>query len=250
MEIPSVPNTGRMVDYFLGGSHHFPIDVEAAKGFTQAYPDSATFFRTLRDFNGRVCRYIESQGINQFLVFAGGVPTCGNVHESVPQAKVLYTDIDPANIEFGREILAGKSNTDYTFCDATNLDTLDESVVSQVLGTIQRLGIVFIGVSAFIPDEVLANILDKLYDWAPSGSFLAIDFDGEAAVHFPQLLKLLDSMGAPLYMRNPTTFKPLLGRWQLTKHGILPDAVWKAELSVNPIDYSEPVFSYGCVVYK
>jgi hypothetical protein len=26
MEVPSVPNTGRMVDYFLGGSHHLTLE--------------------------------------------------------------------------------------------------------------------------------------------------------------------------------------------------------------------------------
>ncbi len=81
MKAPSVPNTGRMVDYWLGGSHYFPIDVEAAKLFEDAYPNFQVFFKKLRDFNGRASRYIESQGINRFIVFAAGVPTCGNVSQ-------------------------------------------------------------------------------------------------------------------------------------------------------------------------
>ncbi|MBD2085503.1 SAM-dependent methyltransferase [Trichocoleus sp. ST-U3] len=244
------PNTARMIDYWLGGSHYFPIDVEAAKVCAGVYPDFPTVFRELRDYIGQVSRYIESQGIDQFIVFGSGLPTCGNVHEVVAQAKVLYTDIDRANIKLGQEILAENSNAGYTFCDATNLDTLEQSVVAQVLGSIRRLGMVFVGVAAFIPDEIMTQMLDQLYDWAPAGSFLALDFDGEAGIVYPEMLELLDSMGAHVYMRNPETIRALLGRWQLTEHGILPVEAWQADLSAKPIEASEPVFMYGCVVYK
>lgn len=248
--IPSVPNTARILDYWLGGSHHFPIDVEAAKLFEDLYPDFPAVFRTLRDYIGRVARSIELQGVDQFVVFGSGLPTCGNVHEAVPQARVLYTDIDPDNIKLGQQILADRPNADYTFCDAANLDTLDRSVVDRVLGPIRRLGMIFVGVCAFIPDRILTNMFDLLYDWAPAGSFLALDFDGEALAQYPKVLELLNEMGAHLYMRNPTTIRPLLGRWQLTHHGILPVSVWQAELSAKPAEIREPVFMYGCVVYK
>lgn len=250
MELPTVPNTARMIDYWLGGSHYFPVDLEGVKLFEQGYPHFREVFQNLRDYTGRVSRYIESQGINQFIVFGSGLPTCGNVHEVVPQSKVLYTDIDSDNIKLGREILADNPNSKYTFCDATNLDSLEQSEVNQALGSLRRLGLIFVGVAAFIPDEILTAVLDKLYDWAPAGSFLALDFDGEVGLQYPQLLEFLDSMGAHLYLRNPTTIKPLLGRWQLTKPGILPVSLWEAELSAQPQVNHEAVFMYGCVVYK
>lgn len=250
METPSVPNTGRILDYWLGGSHHFSVDVEAAKVFEQVYPQFPKVFRTLRDYIGRASRYIESQGIDQFVVFGSGLPTCDNVHEAVPQAKVLYTDIDAANIQLGQELLANSPNANYTFCDAKNLDSLDQSVVNETLGSLQRLGMVFVGVSAFIPDDILTEMLDKLYDWVPAGSFLALDFDGEAGLQYPQLIELMDSLDAHLYMRNPATIKPLLGRWQLSEHGILPVSAWQAELPIQEGEITEPVFMYGCLVYK
>ncbi|MBE9200254.1 MULTISPECIES: SAM-dependent methyltransferase [unclassified Nodularia (in: cyanobacteria)] len=250
METPSIPNTGRILDYWLGGSHHFLVDVEAAKVFEQVYPQFPKVFRTLRDYIGRASRYIESQGIDQFVVFGSGLPTCDNVHEAVPQAKVLYTDIDAANIQLGQELLANSPNANYTFCDAKNLNSLDQSVVTETLGSLQRLGIVFVGVSAFIPDDILTEMLDKLYDWVPAGSFLALDFDGEAGLQYPQLIELMDSLDAHLYMRNPATIKPLLGRWQLSEHGILPVSAWQAELPIQHREITEPVFMYGCLVYK
>lgn len=248
MEAPSVPNTARILDYWLGGSHHFPIDIEGAKLFDAVYDDFPTVFRTLRAYIGRVSRYIAAQEIDQFIVFGSGLPTCGNVHEAVPQARVLYTDIDPVNIEYGTTILAGNPHVAYTFCDASQLSTLDTAVVNRVLGPPRRLGLVFIGVSAFIPDPVLQEMFDALYAWAPAGSFLALDFDGEALGAHPRALELLESMGAPLYMRNPSTIRPLLGRWNVTPHDILPVEQWQAEQAAPPTD--EPVFMYGCVVQK
>lgn len=250
MEIPSIPNTGRIVDYWLGGEHHFPPDTEGGKLFDSVYPHFPTVFRAERGFVGRATRYIASQGIDQFLVFGAGIPTQGNVHEVVPQARVLYSDIDPINIELGKQILASHPQADYTCCDVTNLDTLDQAVVTQVLGSIHRLGIVFTGVAAFLSDEALVKLFDTLYDRVPQRSFFAMDFDGEASARTPRLLELLNSMSAPLYMRNPATIQPLLGRWQLTATGIQPVAAWQAEPAAKPIEMSEPVFHYGCVVYK
>jgi hypothetical protein len=249
MDTPSIPNTGRILDYWLGGSHHFPVDIEAAKVFEQACSTLPQVFCTLRNYIGRVSRYIESQGINQFIVFGAGLPTCGNVHEAVPQAKVLYTDIDEANVQLGQELLDNHPNANYTFCDAANLESLDQLTVNETLGSVQKLGMVFVGVSAFIPDDVLTHILDQLYDWVPVGSFLALDFDGEALQNYPSVLELLDSLDAHLYMRNPSTIKPLLGRWQLSEQGILPVSIWEADLP-QVRDSDEPVFMYGCVVYK
>jgi O-methyltransferase involved in polyketide biosynthesis len=193
---------------------------------------------------------MESQGINQFVVFGAGLPTCGNVHEAAPQSKVVYTDIDQANIEIGRALLANNPQADYSFCDVTNLMTLDQSVIANVLGNVQRLGIVLIGVCAFIQDETLTQVLERLYDWSPAGSILALDFDGEAAAEYPQLLQLMDSLGAHLYLRNPAMIKPLLGRWRLSSAGILPVSMWEAEVSSQVTEINERAFMYGCVVYK
>jgi len=55
---PSQPSTARMIDYWLGGYDHFPIDVAAAQAFEQAYGPCADIFRSLRAFLGRLPGYI------------------------------------------------------------------------------------------------------------------------------------------------------------------------------------------------
>ena len=59
ISIPSFPNTGRMVDYWLGGSHHFPVYIEAAKLFEEAYSNLRTFFEQVkRSLIGELCQLL------------------------------------------------------------------------------------------------------------------------------------------------------------------------------------------------
>src|SRR5689334_20966330 len=114
-ENPAVPNTARMIDYWLGGRHHLPVDIAGAMAFTEVFPGCQSVFQSLRRFLVRASRHIHAQGVGQFLVLGSGLPTCMNVHEAVPEARVLYTDIDPINIKLGREILGDVPRTGYTF---------------------------------------------------------------------------------------------------------------------------------------
>lgn len=243
---PSAPNTGRILDHWLGGRHHFPPDIGAAQAFDAAYGDFPAVFSTLRQYIGRASRFVRGQGIDQFLVFGAGIPTRGNVHECVPDARVLYTDIDPVNVALGRQILAETPNADYAYCDASDLSTLDRGEVERVLGPLRRLGIVFVGVSVFIPDDLLRAAFDALYDLAPPGSLMVLDFDSDMLSNHPAVLDLLAAAGAPFFMRNPPDIEPLLGRWKLTEEGIRPVAAWR-----NPEGEPDvPTFMWGAVVTR
>lgn len=237
---PAAPNTGRILDYWLGGTHHFAADRAAAAAFDAIYGDFPRVFRTLRDFIGRASQYIAAQGVDQFLVLGSGIPTQGNVHEAVPSAKVVYTDIDLLNIELGSQILAGSPNTGYGYCDARDFSTLDGELVERVLGPKQRLGVVVVGCAVFIPDERLRALYAALHAWAPMGSFLAFDFDSREIANHPAALALL---GDDLFMRTPSDFAPLLGPWQTTEDSIAPVAAWRTGGAPVAI----PTFMYGGV---
>ncbi len=221
---PTAPNTGRMFDYWLGGSHHYPVDVAAAKAFEAVFTDFRQVFRALRGFIGRASRYIQVQGVDQFLVLGSGLPTQGNVHETVTGARVVYTDIDDSNVALGQRILAGVPGTGYLRCDATDLSTLDLDAVRQVLGPLRRLGIIVVGVEAFMTDEQIRAAFQQLYDLAPPGSYLAFDCDSPKALDHPELVKM---MGPAFHMRTPAQLEAVLGPWRLTEDGIQPVAVWR-----------------------
>jgi O-methyltransferase involved in polyketide biosynthesis len=246
MEVPQAPNTGRILDYWLGGNHHFPPDVMAAQAFDELYDGFPRVFSTLRGFIGRAVRSVADQGISQFLVLGSGIPTKGNVHEAAPGARVLYTDIDRVNVDLGKQILADAPRADYAYCDAADLGTLDQDAVSRVLDRSDRLGVVVVGVSAFLTDETVRKTLSDLYDWVRPGSYLVADFDGEALKSHPAVLQILEQAGEPLYSRSLERIRPLLGRWELTEEGIQPVDVWRSPQTPRP----DQVFMYGCVARK
>jgi O-methyltransferase involved in polyketide biosynthesis len=244
--VPEHPNTGRILDYWLGGEHHFPPDAGAAQAFDGLYPNFPQVFGTLREFIGRAARAVADQGIDQFLVLGSGIPTRRNVHEAVPGAHVLYTDIDPVNIELGKKILADVPHVDYAYCDAGDFGTLDRQAVERILDLTRPLGVVMVGVSVFLKDQTVAKTLTDIYGGVPSGSHLVADFDGEALESYPAVLGILDEAGEPLHLRRPEQIRPLLGRWELTSDGIQPVDLWRN----TPASRLDDVFMYGCVAVK
>jgi O-methyltransferase involved in polyketide biosynthesis len=245
---PAAPNTGRILDYWLGGKHHFAADVGAAQAFDGLYSGFPRVFGTLRKFIGRAVESAAAAGVDQFLVLGSGIPTQRNVHEVVPAAKVLYTDIDRVNVEVGKQILADLGQVDYAYCDAADLSTLDPVDLERVLDPAAPLGVVMVGVSAFLTDETIRQTLARLYDLAAAGSVLVADFDGEALESYPAILGILKEAGEPLYPRNPETIRPLLGRWELTAPGILPVEAW-GDPQASPVP-ADQVFMYGCTCTK
>ncbi|MFI7491002.1 SAM-dependent methyltransferase [Micromonospora echinaurantiaca] len=225
---PDQPSTARMIDFWLGGEHHFPVDVAAARAFEQAYGPCAPVFRELRAFLGRAVRAIVADGVDSFLVFGAGVPTMGNVHEVAAEATVLYTDVDPVTIRLGQRILAGSDRAGYGYGDATDIGTIDPAQLHRfVPGWGRRpVGVVFLGLAAFLDDETLARTLDELYGAVAPGSRLAIDFDTEELAGHPAALAM---MGPAFRMRRPEAFAPLLGRWRPTVDGIAPIARWRPD---------------------
>ncbi|MFG1919259.1 SAM-dependent methyltransferase [Micromonospora sp. NPDC048898] len=223
---PDQPSTGRMIDFWLGGEHHFPVDVAAATAFEQAYGPCAPVFRELRAFLGRAVRVMVAHGVDGFLVFGAGVPTMGNVHEVATDATVLYTDVDPVTIRLGQSILTGSDRAGYGFGDATDIGTIDPAQLHRfVPGWGRRpVGVVFLGLAAFLDDATLTHTLDELWAGAAPGSLLVEDFDTEELAGHPQALAM---MGPQFRMRPPSAFAPLLGRWAPTVDGIVPVARWR-----------------------
>ncbi|RIV37333.1 SAM-dependent methyltransferase [Micromonospora radicis] len=242
---PDQPSTARMIDFWLGGEHHHAVDVAAARAFEQAYGPCAPVFRSLRAFLGRAVRAIAATGVDSFLVFGAGVPTMGNVHESAPEATVLYTDVDPVTIRLGQRLLAGSDRAGYGFGDATDIGTIDPALLHRfVPGWGRRpVGVVFLGLAAFLADDVLARTLDELYTATAPGSHLAIDFDTEELAGYPEALAM---MGPAFRMRAPATFGSLLGRWTPTSEGIVAVRHWRPARPVEPV----PDAFYGAVAVR
>lgn len=118
----SVPSVSRIYDYYLGGSHNFEVDREAARRAMEFMPGLPRIMRANRAFLRRAVRYaVEEEGITQFLDIGSGIPTHGNVHEAAqaahPGARVVYVDHDPVAVAHSQAVLSRNPDADVLAAD-------------------------------------------------------------------------------------------------------------------------------------
>ncbi len=244
------PNSGRVMDYWLGGKHNFEIDRTAARKQIELVPEINWRQQYLihRRFVQRTTRYMWQQGLDKFLDFGSGLPTMGNVHEVVPQAKVLYTDNDDVTIAYGRDILGNNPNTRYEYCDIRHPEEiLESSILKEFFGPGRRLAFAATAMPHFLDDEGAARFFQVLYEWADEGSYLATSHGGRAIEKLPSYKETFAKMGVRVWYREPDEILALLGDWKVTEHGIVSTGVWGREDDPEPDDAG---LSWGLMLYK
>ncbi|WP_345631037.1 SAM-dependent methyltransferase [Rugosimonospora acidiphila] len=170
----------RMYDYYLGGVHNFPADREAAERIIAQFPLFPAVARENRAFLHRVVRHLAGAGVRQFLDIGSGIPTVGNVHEivqaEVPDARVVYVDIDPVAVAESLEILEGNDLAiaiRADLCDPQRI--LEHPQVRELLDFEQPIALLLAAVLHFVPDDAKAyEVVGRLVDALPPGSYLAI----------------------------------------------------------------------------
>ncbi|WP_194927001.1 SAM-dependent methyltransferase [Catenulispora pinisilvae] len=181
------PNVARMYDYFLGGTHHTPVDRAAADAVIAANPDQRRLVRANRDYLGRVVRELATgYGIRQFVDIGSGLPTADPVHEVAarvaPDVRVVYVDDDPAVVAESRALLADGGDPRVTAIAGNLLDpesVLGDPDLAAVLDPEQPIAVLMLAVLHFFSDRddpfgAVAAYRDLL---AP-GSCLALSYLG------------------------------------------------------------------------
>ncbi|HEX6347207.1 SAM-dependent methyltransferase [Umezawaea sp.] len=174
------PSVARMYDYFLGGSHNFAVDREAAKAVEKIYPGMAGAARANRNFLRRAVRYLSDQGVDQFLDLGSGIPTVGNVHEIAqqtnPGARVVYVDVEPVAVAHSIAMLAEEQHAVAVRADLRDPDeVLATPEVREVLDLDRPLAVLLSAVLHFVPDGDHPHAAVARYrDAVCSGSYVAI----------------------------------------------------------------------------
>ncbi len=242
---PLRPDGGRIVDYWLGGHHNFLVDRLMAHRVEAALPDVQEFQRRHREFLGRAVTFLaKEKGLNRFIDFGSGLPTCGNIHEVVlaldPSARVVYSDISPTTVAYGREILAitNPDNVRYEQCDAGHPEfLLASAAVREMLGEERRVGIGFSHLPHLLSDEDMDHALKTLHEWAEEGSHIIFSWATDKVLQYPALLQVVKGRGV-YSPRSNEEFLALLGRWRVTEHGIVPATTWPENRPVTGITES------------
>lgn len=256
-------SAARMYDYYLGGHHNFPADRAAAEAVIAAFPDMPLVAQANRAFLRRAVRYLVDQGIDQFLDLGSGIPTVGNVHEiaqsMLPEAHVVYVDIDPVAVTHGRALLTNNPHAAVVQADAREPDTIFGSPEARRLLDLSRpLGLLTVALLHFVPnDAAAALIMQQLRAVAPTGSYIAFAhaLSEPTVVLTPEGLDQATSVyqhsSSPFAARTRERIARLVEGWELVEPGLVLVPLWRPEGPDDIlVDEPERAANLACVGRK
>jgi len=218
-------NAGRIYDYFLGGSHNFEIDRAAAMQISAMVPSAQSAARLNRWYMHAAIEQLVAAGLNCYLDLATGLPTQGYIHDLAPDALILYNDIDPVTVEYGRLIVGNMPNVRYIQSNITQIDDILKEADRHFQGE-RCVAVCFVGAAYFFDDATITYILDRLHKWCAPGSQVALSWAvvGEMIDH--PVLEMYKRMGSPIYVRSLETIRGMLANWTINDPGLLPLSEW------------------------
>ncbi|GAA4760442.1 MULTISPECIES: SAM-dependent methyltransferase [Streptomyces] len=244
----SVPSVSRMYDYYLGGSHNFEADREAARRAMGYLPGLPKIMQANRAFMRRAVRFAVEEGVGQFLDIGSGIPTFGNVHEVAreadPGARVVYVDHDPVAVAHSREILDGDARTAVLAGDLrTPRHILDSPEVTGLLDLDRPVALLLVAVLHFVEDadDPCAAVAELCEALAP-GSLLVATHASYEGVPVPAeqaggVVDVYRDIRNPLVMRSREEFAAFFTGCEPVDPGLVPMPHWRPD---GPPEQEDP----------
>ncbi|HTQ81295.1 MAG TPA: SAM-dependent methyltransferase [Thermoanaerobaculia bacterium] len=225
--LPETPSAARIYSYTLGGSHYFPVDQAAAEYMFSLVPSTPKWVRMLRDFLQRAARQLWAAGYTHFVDLASGLPTEDHIHHVLPEARIIYSDIDPLTCAEGQEIVQALPNVLYLCHDVRQVKSLLSSPeVREFLGGERQLAFGLNGITVFLSPEEISKLFRELYAWAAHGSRIYITYETKAPhLMTPRMEEFFDMFrraGAPFWLYTLSECLELSAPWRLPPQGLVP----------------------------
>jgi hypothetical protein len=175
---PSVPQSARVLNAWLGGKDHYAADREVAARVVERRPQVVAAACANRLFLGRAVRYMaQRHGVTQFLDIGAGLPAPDNTHVVAqridPRARVVYVDSDPIVMAHARALLtSGPEGA----CDHVHADLRDTEYVlrsaARTLDFAQPVAVFLLAVLHLVPDaDAAADVVVALGRCLGAGQF-------------------------------------------------------------------------------
>ncbi|WP_026249047.1 SAM-dependent methyltransferase [Streptomyces sp. LaPpAH-108] len=236
----SVPSVSRMYDYYLGGSHNFEVDREAARSAMEFIPGLPKIMQANRAFLRRAVRFATDQGLTQFLDIGSGIPTYGNVHEiaqsAVPGARVVYVDHDPVAVAHSEAVLAGNPDAEVVAADLRKpQEILASSPVRRMLDLERPVALLLVAVLHFVedtddPHTALAELRAAL---APGSLLILTHAAYEGIPVTPEraegAVDVYKDIRSPLIMRSRDEIARFFEGYDMVEPGLVPMPEWRPE---------------------
>ncbi|WP_200305419.1 SAM-dependent methyltransferase [Streptomyces adelaidensis] len=243
----SMPSVARMYDYYLGGSHNFEVDREAARRAMEFVPGLPKIMQANRAFMRRAVRYAADSGITQFLDIGSGIPTFGNVHDvaqaASPGARVVYVDHDPVAVAHSQAVLEGNDDADVVAADLRKpQDILASPRVERLIDLNRPVALLLVAILHFVEDRddpygAVAELRDAL---AP-GSVLVVSHACYEGIPLPQeraegAVDVYKDIRNPLIMRSRDEIARFFEGYDMVEPGLVPMAKWRPDTAPEDED--------------
>ncbi|MEU6315938.1 SAM-dependent methyltransferase [Streptomyces sp. NPDC047014] len=238
----SVPSVSRIYDYYLGGSHNFEVDRQAARRAMEFMPGLPKIMQANRAFMRRTVRHAVAEGVTQFLDIGSGIPTFGNVHEiaqaASPQARVVYVDHDPVAVAHSEAVLAGDDRTGVVAADLRKpRQILAAPEVGRILDLDRPVALMLVAVLHFLEDEddpyeAVAELREAL---AP-GSMLILTHASYEGIPLTEevaggAVGVYRDIRNPLVMRTGEQIKGFFDGFEMVEPGLVSMPDWRPDRS-------------------
>ncbi|MFD4628309.1 SAM-dependent methyltransferase [Streptomyces sp. NPDC058284] len=243
----SMPSVSRIYDYYLGGSHNFEVDREAARKAMEFMPGLPKIMQANRAFMRRAVRYAVDQGVTQFLDIGSGIPTFGNVHEvarqASPDARVVYVDHDPVAVAHSRAVLDGTEGTGAVTGDLrAPRDILGSPEVATVLDLDRPVALLLVAVLHFVEDayDPYAAVAE-LRDATAPGSLVVVSHASYEGVPVPpeqagRTVGVYKDIRNPLIMRSRDAIARFFEGYDMVEPGLVPMPHWRPDTAPEEED--------------
>ncbi|MFJ9537445.1 SAM-dependent methyltransferase [Streptomyces sp. NPDC101225] len=243
----SVPSVSRIYDYYLGGSHNFEVDREAARKAMEFLPGLPKIMQANRAFMRRAVRFALDEGIDQFLDIGSGIPTFGNVHEVAhsarPDARVVYVDHDPVAVAHSQAVLDGIANADVTAADLRKpREILASPEVERLIDRNRPVALLLVAILHFVEDEddpyrAVAELRDAL---AP-GSLLILTHASYEGIPLPAeraagTVDVYKDIRNPLIMRSRDEIARFFEGYDMVEPGLVSMPHWRPQTAPEDED--------------
>lgn len=233
----SMPSVARMYDYYLGGSHNFEVDREAARRAMEFIPGMPKIVQANRAFTRRAVRHAAEAGITQFLDIGSGIPTFKNVHEvaqeASPGARVVYVDHDPVAVAHSQAVLAGNDDADVVAADLRKpRDILTSPQVERLIDLNRPVALFLVAILHFVEDmDDPYGAVAELRDAFAPGSLLVVTHASYEGVPLSRervegAVDVYRNINNPLVMRSRDEITRFFEGYDMVEPGLVPMPKW------------------------
>ncbi|MER6105399.1 SAM-dependent methyltransferase [Streptomyces sp. NPDC001832] len=236
----SVPSVPRMYDFYLGGSHNFEVDREAARKAMEFMPGLPKIMQANRAFMRRAVRYAVSEGITQFLDIGSGIPTFGNVHEVAqtadPEARVAYVDHDPVAVAHSRAVLEGNDRAVIAAADLRRpQEIVKNPAIIELLDLDRPVALLLVAVLHFLEDsdDPHATVAELREALAP-GSLIVVTHASYEGIPLTQeeaggAVGVYKKIRNPLVMRTREEVARFFEGYEMIEPGLVSMPNWRPD---------------------